>query len=643
MRMSSLVPFLAILVAPTFIAAEDQPAATTVVPAAPAPSASGTTAAPAAKETNVVVTADRRQTDATRSTASVSRVDAQDDRERGYVLNSWQWLQNLPGVDAVSANGSIDGGLGRVRIRGANSFDTQWMVDGIPVSDPSTPQGSLSTNVLPSAGLESVEVVRGAQSGLYGNRAVGGVVNLITARPTAEHEALVRAEAGSYGTMRAVAQGSGPIAKDLGYALAVDGMHSDGFSALTDSDAHGDAGSHEADSVDRLGANGRAEWQVIPTTSLYVAARYLALNQEFDGYLAPDSAVPFSQVRSTGLSAGSRSRMSERLTFDVDLSWMTSERTYRTSGVTIYDGDQRRVGVVARYQLVSWLEAALGGDASRDEFVTKTTTSETAYHDSLGGGWGQLYSTSAYHDVSVSLRQDLHSRAGDATTWRTAAAVHPLPQQLTVRGAVGTAFRAPSLSEQYGFGGNPELEAQKSLSYEAGIRIQPIREIAFESTYFVNDYDQLIGFSNSQSAYANVSDYRNHGLENALEFEGLNRHMTVRAAYTWQEVVSVPADVDDSFTPYQPNHLASIAATLRGAPGWARIGFTRRGATPASIYDATTRTEWASVVDVAVGANLNKIWEISARIDNVFDEAYEVTPGYATSGIAAYGGVAARF
>lgn len=649
MRYSFLVPVLAALMVPTFVVAEEtSPAATTATPASTTPPPTP----PPAEKNTVVVIADRRETDATRSTASVARVSAEDDRARGYVLNSWQWLTGLAGVDSVGGSGGIDGGVGRVRIRGSSSYDTQWLVDGIPVSDPSTPQGNVPTYALPTAGLDHVEVVRGAQSGLYGSRAVGGVVNLMTARPTSEHEGLGRVEAGSFGTVRGVAQGTGPIVEGLGYAIAVDGIHSDGFSSYTDLDAKGDPRDHEADGLDRLGATGRVEWQAAPATSLYLAGRYLALNQEFDNY-DPDDDVSFNQLRSTTLSAGSRSRIAERVTVQVDVSWAGSQRTYRTGSsfgdsVTEYDGDQRRAAVVGRYQIVSGLEAAVGADGAREELVTETTLTETEHHDWLGGGWVQLYSSGPYHDISLSARQDIHSREGDATTWRVAAAHHVLEQRVTLRGAIGTAFRAPSLSEMYGFGGNTDLEAQESLGWEAGVRLKPISGALFESTWFVNDYDNVIDYVDPDTylgpipgAFTNVPDYRVHGIENTLTVDLWERFLSLVGAYTWQEVDEVPASDFDIYTIYLPRHLASVAVISRGEIGWARVGYTYRGTSPNG--NGNEKLDAASIVDAALGVNLTRHWETSVRVENVFDEHYEVNSGYTTPGLAMYVSTAARF
>lgn len=635
MHLKSLVPLLALLAGTFPLAAEDAPVAPTPPPA---------TVDDDAQEPPLIVTADRRETPAPRSTASVSRVDADDDRERGYVLNSWEWLEGLPGVDAVAANGGLDGGLGRVRIRGANSFDTQWRVDGIPLNDPSTTQGQLPPAYLPSAGLDRVEVVRGPQSGLYGSRAVGGVVNLLTARPTADHRTTARAEAGSFGTVRGVAQATGPLADGLGYSIAVDGLHSDGFSARTDADAQGDAKDHEADGIDRLGANGRLEWQAFDSTSLHVAARYQALNQEFDGFSGPDDSEALSKLRSTALSTGTRSRFGDRLSLEFDLAWQGSERAYHITSTTDYTGDQRYAALTARYHLFEWLELAVGGDGSREELGIDDGFSEVDHHAWLGGGWAQVYSAGEHHDVSLSARHDVSNRSEDATTWRAAAAGHAFDQRLTVRGAVATAFRAPSLFELYdSYSGNTDLLPQESLSWEVGVRVVPLAGLSFESTWFETDYDRLIG-TDAAFLYINVTDYRLRGSENGASLDLWDRHVTLRAAYTWVDTVHVPNDASfETFTPYLPRHLANVAAILRGQPGWVRIGFTRRGAAPTSAFDSIGQTAWASVLDAAVGINLGRNWEISARVDNVLDEDYEVTPGYATSGLAAYGGVTARF
>jgi len=78
--------------------------------------------------------------------------------------------------------------------------------------------------------VERVEVLRGPQGTLYGRNATGGVVNVITAKPTDQFEANVKAEYGNYNTTRFRAMLNVPIFEDkLAVRLAGTTLKRDGF------------------------------------------------------------------------------------------------------------------------------------------------------------------------------------------------------------------------------------------------------------------------------------------------------------------------------------------------------------------------------------------------------------------------------
>ena len=113
-------------------------------------------------------------------------------------------LRELPGI-AVADTGRR-GGATSVFVRGGNSNYNLVMVDGIPLNQFG---GDFDFSPLPTDGVAQVEVVRGAESALYGPDAVTSVVNLVT--PTGEgaphFDAL--AEGGSYDTYRLSTGGAG--------------------------------------------------------------------------------------------------------------------------------------------------------------------------------------------------------------------------------------------------------------------------------------------------------------------------------------------------------------------------------------------------------------------------------------------------
>ncbi len=72
------------------------------------------------------------------------------------------------------------GGQTSIFMRGTNSNHVKIFVDGIDVSDPSTPADSFNLANLQLANIERIEVLRGPQSGLYGSDAIGGAISVVT-------------------------------------------------------------------------------------------------------------------------------------------------------------------------------------------------------------------------------------------------------------------------------------------------------------------------------------------------------------------------------------------------------------------------------------------------------------------------------
>ena len=87
-------------------------------------------------------------------------------------------LNDVPGLNVVQTGSP--GGTTSVFIRGANSNHTKVLIDGIDVSDPSSPDGSFDFSQILASDIARVEVLRGPQSGLYGSDAIGGVIDIIT-------------------------------------------------------------------------------------------------------------------------------------------------------------------------------------------------------------------------------------------------------------------------------------------------------------------------------------------------------------------------------------------------------------------------------------------------------------------------------
>ena len=85
------------------------------------------------------------------------------------------------------------------------------LVDGVRVNDPTS--GHIFGNVVALQDIERVEIVRGGSSTIYGEGAIGGVVNIITKGATRPFSAGVSAAAGNLGYYAAHAEAAGTANK----------------------------------------------------------------------------------------------------------------------------------------------------------------------------------------------------------------------------------------------------------------------------------------------------------------------------------------------------------------------------------------------------------------------------------------------
>ena len=127
--------------------------------------------------------------------------------------------QAQPGLDlpvildqAVGVKIRRYGGLGSfstVSIRGSTSEQVQVYLDGVPLNQ--AVGGSVDLGNLPIAGIESIEVYRGAVPARFGGNSIGGVVHVRTREATGDRQFRMRAAGGSFGTRQLSASAGGRV------------------------------------------------------------------------------------------------------------------------------------------------------------------------------------------------------------------------------------------------------------------------------------------------------------------------------------------------------------------------------------------------------------------------------------------------
>ncbi|MBC9247065.1 TonB-dependent receptor [Paracoccus sp. 11-3] len=574
----------------------------------------------------ITLTANREATDLDKSGSSVSIITPQELNGRaGEPLSDT--LSRLPGV-TIRQSGPL-GTTGSISVRGAPSHYLPVVIDGIEVSDAAAGQPAYDIGGLIGADVAQGELLRGAQSALYGSRAVSGVLTLQSPRPTEEgvhHN--VTAEAGSYNTWLA-RYGVTMRRNATDLAFSATRIETDGFSALDENDGNFEDDGYEATRLTfyaahelqggaKIGVNGF--WE--DSTSHF---------DDWSGDVVGSTGDDYTDRESFGLR-GFAEFQTGAIDHALALTRYRMDRTsYQNNFPTDFTGTRTKL---------SWQGATdLGTNGARLIFgADSEKEAADGYGDTRTNGvFAELTTPVGQRaDLSLSLRHDNHSEFGDFTSGRIAG-VYRLRDDLLLRAAYGNGFRAPSLYELYGPYGDETLMREESRSAEIGIEKQWGADSYLRLTTFWLKATSLIGWDDrgtpdwSDDGYNQVDgDARRKGVELDGRYAfGAGYALTGSYTYIDNEVASEWAEV-----PGQTVNLGIEGSFATGTT--AALNMRYVGDRPQDLGDFT-------VVDLLVTHPLRDNSEVYLRIENLFDEQYQLVNGYGTSDRAFYAGVRASF
>jgi vitamin B12 transporter len=550
--------------------------------------------------------------------------------------------------DVLRFHAGIDigrtGGPGQplsVFIRGANSDQSIVMIDGVRINSGTQALAPLM-NISPEL-FDSIEIVKGPRSAIYGTDAIGGVINLIT-RTDAPSGADVLLDYGRYG--------SGEFAVDGNYTLdrtsvqaALTGQQSAGFPPYvgdTIDSGYKNLSGTAAITTHFGGIELGARYYQATGATQYANANYNAdftafqsfapLNEDFSNSLLAlhasgdltdiwhmrltlsrvvddlrqEQADPYVLGNASDFDYTSRDTIDWQNDVKIASDWVNQTLTF---GAIVYDENTNSLSYGTGY--------------------TISTHAQTYYlQDQLQTGSSRLLlSTGLAHYPGFGDHQTWNAEYGYAVTAGTL---------LTV--SAGTAFRAPSATDRFGFGGSPDLLPESSRNFEVGIksRIDEYQEVtlaAFQDTIddlivFVNDPTNLLYGGENQ----NVDRARIRGIEASWELHA--DPWSVRAEASLQD----PRDlVDDSQLLRRTRH----GFTLSGARtiGRGELGVDLLLAGPRADIDAVSGDPVQDGGYLLAGIrgklNLTPAWSVSARLDNALNRHYELANGYNTAGRSA--------
>jgi len=526
-------------------------------------------------------------------------------------------LASHPTSQGVSLRGIGPSGVSRTLV----------LVDGVPVNDPFG--GWVYWSRVPLESSDRVEVVDSNTSSLYGNYAMGGVINFVTA-PAAPKTAELKAQYGSRNTPKLDFSGSHVLGK---VGVTVDGN-------VFDTDGYGIVRANERGRVDNKAAakfwnlNAKVDYTHSPRARAFVKVGYFDEERANGKASTIDGTEEANDTTWRNLSAGARFRLPDQS--DLQATIFTDDETFHSNFLAVpASTPPRNIGRMTLTQtvpttsvggMVQWSRALgpkqyftagtdwrwVDGDSQENGLDTATGTQvilkrvSGGTQRSLGAFVQDLIVPIPQLTLTFSVRADgwrnydghnletsligavvnnipsLPVRSDTVASPRAAARYH-VTDRVDVWGDLGWGFRAPTLNElyrQFRVGqtltlANAGLGPERLVGGETGISIAASRDITFRTTWFDNRIKDPVSNVTISQVGANITQQRQNlgrthvwGIQNDVEYR-LGSSWRFAAAYVYDQakVTENPANTAlvGKFLPQVPEHRASVRAAYTNA------------------------------------------------------------------------------
>lgn len=561
----------------------------------------------------------------------------QDDIDRLQPSTIADLLAQTSGV-TVSNTGPI-GGFSAVRIRGAEGEQTLALIDGIRVNDPSSPGGGFDFGNLLVGNIERVEVLRGPNSVPWGSQAIGGVVNIVTQRPSENFAGLARAEYGSNDRANFVGNVSaktGPI----GFSLGGGYFRDDGISAA--------AVGTEPDGYRQYAANGRLEVALGDNASIDLRSYYAGSRAEADGFPPPffglADTLEYSTTQQLTGYAGfnlALGQLKNRLAFTLsDINRDNFASPTATTPDFLARGRNERFEYQGDWQASDAIRAVFGAEHERSSFSDGFSFEKTRYT----GAYAQAIITPVEPvTLTAGGRIDDYQTYGSKATF-SANAVWRAGDNSIIRAAYGEGFKAPTLFQLFSAFGDPTLQPEEAKSYELGVEQAVIDgRLRIGATVYQRRISNLIDFDLATFTYKNIRRAKARGFEAFIEMRP-NDRLTIAANYSYTDSKTRLTSAT-TFT----RRIRVPVHSLNLSADWSPIDRLRLGADVRLASDSldgfegSTRLDGYALLRIRAAFELNEAIELYSRIENAGKADYQTVAGYNAYGRNAHIGLRAKF
>jgi vitamin B12 transporter len=562
----------------------------------------------------LIVSAWRMPMEGSKLSSAVNSLDLTEMEAIG-LLDVKDALDRIPGVVSTSLGGQT-GALGSVYIRGTTSSYSQLVVDGIRVSDSTSPMG----NFLSGARLNDfskIEVIRGPQAAIHGGESVGGVLWMETARGSGEAETYQRTEVGSFDTQNGFVSYSG---SENNFSWYLGGGYEN-----TDNDAPNE-------SYDLIRSSMRLEWAQTKDLTLGITYRGQDSRFQYDFFgnnLDYVDSHLFTTYANTRLAPGWVSNV---------VMGFYSESFDNDTAFGNYGADLERVVISndQSYEITEEHILLFGGYLEQSDYANTINTVSDEYR--YGGHLGMLWKPMERFSSDAVIRWEDYVNYQDQVTWRLGGSWQVF-EKTRLRLGMGEAFRTPTLLDLYGtsFGlGDPNLSAEESLGWDFGVEQEWMDRHHVHATYFENSIENQIQttfvFPVSPPPVNLLEKTRTSGMEFAAD-GAITDEVKYYFSWMWlcDSLQEQPENTATASIQYQATEKLLLGF------GASYVDTRSYGGAPLEDY---------MLIRIHANYELKERLIIHARVENIADQEYELA-NFATpvkgAGLGFFTGITATF